>query len=80
METLTLLFLGCVLGLYILMYFLKDDKKMGEFRLLTLVMGVCSICTIITDESLNGTEIGLLPIFPVVFIMFHTVVGLIWQK
>lgn len=80
MESLTILFLTCVLGLYILTYFMKDNKNLSEFRLLTLIMGICSVCTIITDESLNGSEIGLLPIFPVVFVMLHTVIGLIWQK
>lgn len=80
MDSLTIMFLVGVIGLYLITFFVKKDKNVTELRLLTLLMGICSICTIITDTSLNQSEIGLLPIFPVIFIMLHVIINLAWRK
>lgn len=78
MDSLTILFLGGVLGLYLIQFFMDKNDPKAELKILTLLFGICSVCTILTDESLNTSEIGLLPLFPVIFVMLHTVLGLLW--
>ena len=80
MDVLTILFLGLTIGLYLLIFFVPRERHVGELRLLTLLAGICAVCCIVTDSELNTSTIGLLPIFPVIFIMLHTIVNLGWGR
>lgn len=80
MDALTIIFLIAVIGLYLLTFFVPKDRYIGELRLLTLLMGICAVCCIVTDTELNSSTIGMLPIFPVIFIMLHTLIGIIWSR
>lgn len=80
MDSLTIFSLAGVLGLYLLTFFTQKDKSITELRILTVLMGICAVCCILTDESLNASTIGLLPIFPTVFVMLHSIIALIWEK
>lgn len=80
MDVLTIIFLIAAIGLYLLIFFVPKDKYLGELRLLTLLMSICAICCVVTDPELNQSTIGLLPIFPILFIMLHTLINLIWGR
>jgi len=77
MDDLTLLFFMLTIGVYVLSLFVKNIDRADEVRLCTMMLSICAICCIVTDDSLMTDEIGLLPIFPTVFIMAHSVVGLL---
>lgn len=77
MNDLTLLFFMLTIGVYVLSLFVKNIDRADEVRLCTMMLSICAICCIVTDDSLMTDEIGLLPIFPTVFIMAHSVVGLL---
>lgn len=77
MNDLTLLFFMLTIGVYLLSLFLKNTDRADEVRMCNITLGICAICCILTDESLKGSEIGLLPLFPTVFILAHSIVGLL---
>lgn len=79
MDSLTILFLVGTLGLYLIQFFMDRKDPKVELKIFTLLMGICSVCTIITDESLNTSTVGLLPIFPIIFVMLHTIIALVWS-
>ena len=80
MDVLTIVFLIMTIGLYLMIFFVPKERYVGELRLLTLLSGICAVCCIITDPELNTSTIGLLPIFPVVFIMLHTIISLAGRR
>lgn len=80
MDVLTIVFLTMTIGLYLLIFFVPKERHVVELRLLTLLSGICAVCCIITDTELNTSTIGLLPVFPVIFIMLHTIVNLGWGR
>ena len=77
MDDLTLLFFLLMIGIYLLQLILSKSERGNEIRMITILFAICSVCCIITDESLKGDTIGLLPLFPSVFILLHSIVGLL---
>lgn len=77
MEDLTILFFLLMIGTYLLQMFLKKTDRNMEIRMCTIILSICAICSIITDDSLMAEELGYLPIFPSVFILLHSIVGLL---
>lgn len=77
MEDLTILFFLLMIGVYLIQLILKKAEKSFELVMCTILFAICSICCIITDDTLRGDTIGLLPIFPTVFIMLHSIVRLL---
>ena len=77
MNDLTLLFFMLTIGVYVLSLFVKNLDRGDEVRLCNMMLAICAICCIVTDSDLMGDEIGLLPLFPVIFILAHSVGGLI---
>ncbi len=78
MEELTMIFMGATMVVYLVS--ILYNRKGVELTLLTLILGACSICTILTDESINGDMIGLLTLFPVLFAVLQSVIKLIWGR
>lgn len=76
MDDFTLLFFLLMIGIYLLQLVLNKSDRGNEIRMITILFAICSICCIITDESLREDTIGLLPLFPSIFILGHSVVGL----
>lgn len=51
-----------------------------EMNLLTLVLGICSIAAILTDETIKNDMIGLLTLFPIVFMVLQSIIKMIWRR
>ena len=78
MNELTLIFMAGAFILYIVSMF---TKRMGsESNFLILIFCMCSICAILTDDSINADMVGMLTLFPVLFIMLHSIIKIIWRK
>ena len=77
MNELTMLFFLLTIGVYVLSLFIRNNDRADEVKICTMMLSICAICCIVTDSELMGDEVGLLPIFPTVFILAHSVVGLI---
>lgn len=77
MDELTLLFFLLMIGIYILQLILLKSEHTMEIKMCTILFAICSICCVLTDETLQGDTIGLLPLFPSVFILLHSIVGLL---
>jgi len=79
MEDLTLLFFLLMIGFYILQMILKKSGRASELQFATLLLSICAIVCILTDESLMLDVKTTIPIFPSVFILLHTIVSMIWK-
>lgn len=79
MEDLTLLFFLLMIGFYILQMILKKSGHASELQFATLLLSICAIVCILTDESLMLDVKTTIPIFPSVFILLHTIVSMIWK-
>lgn len=77
MEDLTILFFLLMIGTYLLQVFLKKTERNLELKMCTILFSICAICCIVTDDTLAEAELGYLPIFPSVFILLHSIVGLL---
>lgn len=72
-----MLFFLLMIGVYMINLILAKSERAMELKMCTILFAICSICCVITDESLKGDTIGLLPLFPSVFILLHSIVGLL---
>ena len=79
MEELTLIFFLLMIGFYILNLLLKKSGHGAELIMATILMSICSIACILTDDTLMQDVQSTLPIFPSVFILLHSIVNLIWK-
>lgn len=79
MEELTLIFFLLMIGFYILNLLLKKSGYGTELIMATILMSICAIACILTDETLMLDVQSTLPIFPSVFILLHSIVNLIWK-
>lgn len=76
MNDLTVLFFLLMIGIYLLQLILKKSDRAMEWGMCTILFSICAICCILTDSSLREENIGFLPIFPAIFILLHSIVGL----
>ena len=79
MEELTLIFFLLMIGFYILNLLLKKSGHGTELIMATILMSICAIACILTDDTLMLDVQSTLPIFPSVFILLHSIVNLIWK-
>ena len=79
MEDLTQLFFLLMMGFYILQIILKKSGRAAELQFATILLSICSIVCILTDESLMLDIKTTIPIFPSVFILAHTIVNMLWK-
>lgn len=77
MQELTLLFFLLMIGVYLLQILTKRTDKRNEMIFLTILMSICAISCIVMDEDCTTDMIGMLPIFPSVFILLHSIIGLL---
>lgn len=77
MQELTLLFFLLMIGVYLLQILTKRTDKRNEMIFLTILMSICAISCIVLDEDCTTDMIGMLPIFPSVFILLHSIIGLL---
>ncbi len=77
MQDLTLLFFLLMIGVYILQILMKRTDRRNEMIYLTILMSICAISCIVMDEDCTTDMIGMLPIFPSVFILLHSIIGLL---
>lgn len=77
MQELTLLFFLLMIGVYILQILMKRTDRRNEMIYLTILMSICAISCIVMDEECTTDMIGMLPIFPSVFILLHSIIGLL---
>lgn len=79
MENLTLMFVVGTVIVYMIQVLLT--KRQGiELPAFTLVLGICAIATILTDETIKGDMIGLLILFPVIFAILQSIIKIIWGR
>ena len=72
-----MLFFLLMIGVYVLSLVIRNNDRAEEIKICTMMLAICAICCIVTDGELMGDEIGLLPLFPAIFILAHSVVGLL---
>lgn len=77
MQDLTLLFFLLMIGVYLLQILSRRAEKRNEMIFLTILMSICAISCILMDEECTSDMIGMLPIFPSVFILLHSIIGLL---
>ena len=77
MQELTLLFFLLMIGVYLLQILTKRSDRRNEMIFLTILMSICAISCIVMDEDCTTDMIGMLPIFPSVFILLHSIIGLL---
>ena len=71
------MFFLLMIGVYILQILMKRTDRRNEMIYLTILMSICAISCIVMDEDCTTDIIGMLPIFPSVFILLHSIIGLL---
>lgn len=71
------MFFLLMIGVYLLQILTKRTDKRNEMIFLTILMSICAISCIVLDEDCTTDMIGMLPIFPSVFILLHSIIGLL---
>lgn len=77
MQDITLLFFLLMIGVYLLQILMRNAEKRNDMVFLTILMSICAVSCIVMDEDCTTDIIGMLPIFPSVFILLHSIIGLL---
>ena len=80
MQDLTLIFMLGTVVLYIVTVLSRRYGRYNEMNYLTIILAICSISTILLDDTVNGDTAGLLTLFPVVFILLQCIIKMIWRR
>lgn len=80
MQELTLIFMLGTVFLYVASVLTRRYGNYNEMNYLTIILGICSISAILLDDTVNGDMLGLMTLFPIVFILLQSIIRMIWRR